>query len=1035
MSPDLQSNNPRKRKLFDSHGSNDAPKLPLSPLQRSCQKEVADLIKLQKCSAKEVSQIAQVVENVKQVLIDIKEIKFDTIRDADTMFCAHGVHIPYPECGDGVRDVGVSLSPPARVEAGWGLGHKMLRKSEHGDISVDLIIQIPSATFHPKDYLEYRYHRKRILYLSYLLLALKTANQTSGYSFLSDFLDGDEFRPIILVDCFSSRCKIRLIPAISFDLFPLDKLSPNACRADRQSGVPTPMYNSSIIDDAYHLITSDMLRQYAVSNEGFMEALVLGSLWLSRLGFSSHLLDGGFGEKEWALLQCHLVETTTTPQVASRYAASSDAFQMFKSVLNLIANTKLHSEFDLPTLHRRHTDYNMLFKMSRWSSLALKHHTLAVISLDKLGLPSRAQFQRIFENPLYHIADITMSFPIDPLQVVEKLPTITKRWNLKHSVNEYCYNLFSKGLGDRFKTMTFSVPRPPVGQLKDALDPEPRNHAVYNLTVLITLDENKCTRVLDYGPEVQDAAKTADFREFWGDKAELRRFKDGRVMETVRWDSSLPPTEQILSFLHRKLTSSFHTKQPLTFYGRESEIYLTSPPLVWPAGDSYETAASEFEMVANTIRQVKDFPLGFRKISGVSSAFNSTSVKPPFPCSRHLEQPLEGELELESSSMWPVDPEQRSRSEFGLLLKLRAELEATGNFLTARVGFTAPNGFHNAHCFLDLLTKRQYYFRFRLKHTLEAFPKGIGINPPTNLSQDILNEGPMYSNKTPYLRASIIRRCHQHWYFSSSVRILKKWFQSHHLASFFNGDILELFVAIVFSQYSPAAIPSSTYCGFRRVMARLSHWDWRRTPLEIEILRHFPDEERACILREFGTYQHINQNSEACLSIVLPGEDREVDWIRHFIPRLVAIRMTQLARETHTRLTSTSTPFNAVFEPDMSFFDFVVVMEQKFNPYNTQGKYSNVMAVPKNFGSSPLYREFIEELKVQTEEYALLFPSSDGLTIGGLWKPQKESCVPNIEGLGGPRVENAIPNKIVVFGLIMELGRGFVDKIQVKISD
>ncbi|KAK6339517.1 hypothetical protein TWF718_008924 [Orbilia javanica] len=1040
MSPDIQSNNPRKRKLFDSHNSNDAPNVPLPQSQRGCQDDVVDLIKLQKCSAKEISQVSQVVDDIKNVLTQAKETKFASIRDANTMFVARGVHIPYPECDDGIDDVEISLPPPNRVEAEWGLRQKMLRKSENKDISVDLIIQIPSTIFHSKDYLEYRYHRKRILYLSYLLLALKAAKQTSGYLFLADFDDGDELRPIILVDCLYSTCKIRLIPAIPIDLFPIDKLSPNACRADRERGIPTPMHNSTIINDASHLVTSDIIQKYTTSNEGFKEALVLGSVWLSRLGFSSHLLDGGFGEKEWALLQCHLVETTTQ-RAASRYSASSDPFQMFKSVLNLISNIKIDFESGTPTFHRKHSGHNVFFKMSRWSFSALKHHSLAIISLDKLGLPSRTQFQRIFGDSLYHVADITISFPISSLEIAAKLPANTERQNLKHSVNDYCYNLFCKGLSDRFKIITFSAPKPPAIRLTDSLVPKIQHDAVYNIVVSITLDENRCTRIIDYGPEVQDT-KTAEFREFWEGKAELRRFKDGRVMETVSWDAGLPPVEQILSFLHQKITSSSQKNQLPKFYGHESEIYLTSTPLIWPIGESYGAAISEFENIANTIRQVKDFPLGFRKISRVSPALSFTSVRPPSPCLKHLGPPIEGEIELESSSMWPADSEQRNRSEFGLLLKLRAELEASGNFFAIRVGIAGANGSHkfpvsepsNVYCFMDILTKRQYHFRFRLKHTLEVLSEAGGMKLLAN-PRPSTQKGPTHPDGSSHLRASSIQRCHKHQYFPSSVRILKKWFQSHLIAHFFDEDILELFVAIAFSQYSPTDIPSSTYCGFRKVMARLSYWDWRNAPLEIEILRHFIDEEKICIRQEFGAYQQTNRKGEVCLSIVLPGEDGEVGWIRHFIPRLVAIRMTQLARETHTRLTSILTPFNAVFKPDMSFFDFVVLLKRNPKPDKTQGTYSNVVVAPKEFGSVSLYREFIGELKFQTEEYVLLFQSSDDLTIGGLWKPEKESRAPGIEDFSSTTVKNAVPNKAAVLGLIMELGRGFIDRVGVKPSN
>ncbi|KAK6498559.1 hypothetical protein TWF481_011147 [Arthrobotrys musiformis] len=1031
MSPDLQPNNPRKRKLSDPQG--DAPRISLPPSQQSCLKEVTDLIKLQRCTAKETTQVLQAVENVKQALIGAQRSKFASMRDATATFRAQGVHLSYPECGDDIRDAEISLYPPTRIETGWELGCKTLRKLGNGDVSVDLIVQIPSATLHSKDYLEYRYLRKRVIYLSYLLLALKTAMPVSSYSFSSTLLDGDEFRPIIHIECLS-WCRIRLIPAISADFFPLDKLSPDACRADRKNGEPTPMYNSSIMDDAYHLATSDILQRHGASTEGFKEATILGGVWLARLGFSSQLLEGGFGEREWALLQCYIMETATNRTV-SRYAASSDPFQMFRSVLNLIANTQLPTESNTPTLLQGQTEYNILFKMSRWSFLALRHHSLAVVSLDKLGLSLRSQFQRIFGNPIYQIFDIALSFPVDPFQVVKTLPAICKRWNVRHHVNEYCYNLFSKGLSDRFKIMTFSAPRPPAEKLGETAKPEAGSHLLYNLTVFITLDEKKCSRTLDYGPEVQDTAKTAEFREFWGAKAELRRFKDGRVMETVRWTSTTSPIEQILGFLYQKLMFSFQADRTVTFYGCESDINLESPPLVWPTGDFYETAVSEFEMISNTIRQVKDFPLGFRKISEASPALSLTSVEPPTPCTRHLESPLECELELESSSMWPVDPEQRRRCEFGLLLKLRAELESNENFLTARVGITTMNGPSNTYCFLDLLTKRQYYFRFRLKSLPEVSSGGIHGNLSPNLNWDTLNVELTTPRKNSYPRASIVQRCRQHPYFPPTARLLKKWFQSHYLASFFDGDILELFVAIVFSPYSAVAIPSSTYCGFRRVMAHLSHWDWRRTPLEIDVLRPVPDDERARILKEFGTYQSTNRNSEACLSIVLSSEGGEVDWVRHFVPRLVATRMTQLARETHLKLSDISTSLHSTFKPTVSFFDFVVILELKANPYKIQGRYSNMVTVPKKFGARPVYREFVEELKAQIDEYVLLFPSSDGLTIGGLWKSWNESDSLAAQSSAGPPVRSKIQNKAAIVGLIVELGRGLVNRIQINVSN
>jgi U3 small nucleolar RNA-associated protein 22 len=40
----------------------------------------------------------------------------------------------------------------------------------------------------------------------------------------------------------------------------------------------------------------------------------------------------------------------------------------------------------------------------------------------------------------------------------------------------------------------------------------------------VTLDPTAAMRPVDMGPAAEDTAAAADFRAFWGNKAELRRF-------------------------------------------------------------------------------------------------------------------------------------------------------------------------------------------------------------------------------------------------------------------------------------------------------------------------------------------------------------------------------------------------------------------------------------------------------------------------------------------------------------------------------
>ena len=50
----------------------------------------------------------------------------------------------------------------------------------------------------------------------------------------------------------------------------------------------------------------------------------------------------------------------------------------------------------------------------------------------------------------------------------------------------------------------------------------------------LDLDASQATRMVDRGPPADDPIAAPAFRHFWGERAELRRFKDGAIVEAVR---------------------------------------------------------------------------------------------------------------------------------------------------------------------------------------------------------------------------------------------------------------------------------------------------------------------------------------------------------------------------------------------------------------------------------------------------------------------------------------------------------------------
>ncbi|KAF3912874.1 hypothetical protein AA313_de0205722 [Arthrobotrys entomopaga] len=1009
---------PKKRKLDQTAIQNDTEptrRLTLDPCKPT-NEIIADFIKTQKHNRKIVASVTKFAELIKDGLSNAEPLNFRSLHEAEALFRERKVLIPHPACNENSSDHHVfSFSSPTQIEIGSGLNYGYLRKVKNESPAADLIVKIPAHIIHPKDYLEHRYMRKRALYLSYLVLILIGKITGKEVSYLRDFLEGDKMRPIVLIKSSYRRlianirvshkvnCIVRIIPAITPDYFPLHKLSPLSCRAHRNTGTPTPEYNASIIADAYHFEHAELLRATAISNSGFEGGVILGSVWLSHRRYSSHILDGGFGEMEWALLQLHVLDQNADTD-SPLQAWCLDPLQLFKLVLKAISDIDIRENglsdksrapprSYKPSIFRSKSSYNILFRTALRIYPTLRREARAALLLGTQGLSTRSQFSKMFvdvENRGFRDLDLVARLPIDTARAVLQLPEYNEtRWSLGCIISDHCYEVLSQGLGDRCRSMFLSTSHPSP---KSIVDINSNNvddcHRSYSIDVFITLDEKNSTRIMDHGPNVENSIECTIFRDFWQEKSELRRFKDGRVTETVKWESTRSIAEQIIRFLYPRLTGVSASAEPL-FYGPsfENPILPQNPKQdIW---NPFDRAISEFQMVADLMRQLPGFPLSFKSIRGTCPELRFASVDPPFPCPQQLGSPLYAKIELESSTGWPNDAEQRRRSEIGLLLKLSHDLDQTGRLGSTQVGLHPSGEGTQKEGFIDVLTKSCYFFRFYISNIAdEAYTKNRS-EAPANTKSTII---PTLTNRNFVLSLYdhidvILRMSKRHQYFSSTIRLVKAWFRSHYFASFYGDEILELFGAIGFNTHSDVPIPSSTFCGFRRTMSELSQWDWRKGPLELELSRPFTDDERKSLSLEFeSSISSLQETDEVGLFVAIAQKDRIISYLRCIVPRLVASRMTEMARKVHKTLIDLEIPIDKLFAPDITGFDFVIRLKHMKSPRELSKTYANVTTSPSKTSILFSRRQFTQELQRLTGQNILFFPSWDFLTIGAMWK-------------------------------------------------
>jgi hypothetical protein len=231
-----------------------------------------------------------------------------------------------------------------------------------------------------------------------------------------------------------------------------------------------------------------------------------------------------------------------------------------------------------------------------------------------------------------------------------------------------CYSLATRALGDRSYLVSVA--------------PAWRGVTCAGLTVRLLLRPDAHSRLAELGPSADDKAKAAEFRSFWGPKAELRRFPDGTILEAVSWAPSTAtaaakgvaqqqhqdvPSQIVSHVLRRHLLPYDTTRAPTTqaaltaaaagptpagvsialpTHPLESFLRPLAGPLIGaaaglsavPAPASGADAAvlagkasSAFKELDRLLRSLPELPLAVISVQDTHPALRGTAVFPPAP--------------------------------------------------------------------------------------------------------------------------------------------------------------------------------------------------------------------------------------------------------------------------------------------------------------------------------------------------------------------------------------------------------------------
>ena len=525
-----------------------------------------------------------------------------------------------------------------------------------------------------------------------------------------------------------------------------------------------------------------------------------------------------------------------------------------------------------------------------------------------------------------------------------------------------------------------------------------------HLTVGLLLNPEHCRRTVDRGPSVDDKRAADEFRVFWGDKAELRRFKDGSILESVIWndtDSKRTVIDQIITYI---LDRHFEQQGASKLVGGASfdKLLPRQATSQQDAASIFSLATSAFESLAKSLRAMDGLPLQIRTIAAASPELRFSSLDPPSAGKTNaLGRPIDIEIQFEGSTRWPEDVTAVQRIKVAFLLKVAGCLENDASIGGTRVGLDKPKHKLLGHSFLDIAMKNGIVFRLRIYHDHELKLLEHAMNGPVQfpasreeLAMAISEHKRKYIQCPKYTQA-VITLSTRFPMLSPTMRLLKKWRDCHLLSPHIRDELLELLAIRTFVCPYPWVAPGSPNSAFLRTLAFIAAWDWQADPVIVDFNSELNKNEIEAINVRFKAWRKIDPGMNRVAMFVASNLDPEgIIWTERRPSRMIASRLTNLAKAANDLVREQDLDFKPemLFVPSMAGYDFVIHLKHEYGAAQKKSSFKNLqLESDDNFFeaiANPV-RYFLSELEDLYGDNIVLFYNESATTlIAGLWNPQ-----------------------------------------------
>lgn len=1017
-----------------------------------------------------VIRIKGLLSDLKDVILCIPERSPQHSIEAEKVIKQeYGIAVPFPHPRPATSTKYlVSFQPPTDVNVVGSFGLRCGSRSSE-PLMIDLAITMPETLFQEKDYLDYRYFHKRAFYISYVAARIKEV-KGDHFQMKFDLQDGDSLRPVILLepnfsyypDLSHFKPVIRIIVAINGKIIPASKTHPMKSNIRLASSgnepfgdfiaKPSTFYNSAFRSDAsvtqYHKFIYQSMQKY----DSLRDAGLLGRNWLRKRGFHGEIHRGGFGGFEWTALLALLYEGGghhSQPLLLPSY----NSYQVFKIVLQFLSKRNLMQPLvfgpsDLsfppnsPVLFDGKRGMNLLYKMTPSSYRLLQHE--ATLSLAMLNELRFNYFDKVFldhtDDPLLRFDRIlVVNFPAPLIGTLQFL-------NYQSSF----YRILETALGDRVRLIHLSSKNSNPWPLNSRVLHRPLES---DMTVGLLLEPENVNRPIDFGPSAENKEASRTFQEFWGEKAEIRKFRDGRVCESLVWsDEQSAPSilRQICIYiLQRHLNIPEQNVQDIGEQYDQTAISLGHP--YNPSRNAYQPLLDAYNSLQKSLHMLGEVPLAIRQLLPASPFLRHACPKDTSEAFNGI--PISVVLQLESSIKWPDDLTAVQLTKAAFLSKIGDLLESNQEITSFRLGLENESEDLFNKAFLDVLHPSGIIFRLRIYHDreqtllerrLENRDLSSHLKEQTAIA---LSEYKQLFIHGPRLTQAIQRLCNRFPLLTPTIFLMKKWFRSHLLYSEIKEEVIELITIHTFVRPQPWEAPASVLSGFLRTLYFITKWDWQHSPLVLEF-GNLTIKELANIRTHFEAWRKIDP-AFSKVSLVIPSEVDEtgVVWtINEKPPKVIAARMSSLAKAAIAVVKQDMhVPVDRVCKTSLARYDFLihlnVSMKLRSGRSSDSFRFKNLGLPSQNTSTCPdLAILLCQELQATfSSSVQFFFGGAGSHTIAGLWKPQARERkgwslklpypIYPVQTTESTTENEVMINKVSILNQIARLGGNLIDKI------